>query len=84
MRVISHPQTQHLQIIVCFKAQDKNEVKAGPTGLKPMITVFLSLLHYLIHGSLPLLLADQTLRYQSQSQRSKHGEQVMAAQKLSE
>ncbi|MCR9514922.1 ATP-dependent endonuclease [Vibrio alginolyticus] len=26
---ISHPQTQHLQIIVCFKAQDKNEVKAG-------------------------------------------------------
>ncbi|EDP60783.1 DUF2813 domain-containing protein [Vibrio sp. AND4] len=26
---ISHPQTQHLQIVLCFKAQDKQEVNAG-------------------------------------------------------
>ncbi|BBL90567.1 ATP-dependent endonuclease [Vibrio rotiferianus] len=26
---ISHPQTQHLQIILCFKAQDKHEANAG-------------------------------------------------------
>ncbi|MGR5239120.1 ATP-dependent endonuclease [Vibrio alfacsensis] len=26
---ISHPQTQHLQIILCFKAQDKQEANAG-------------------------------------------------------
>ncbi len=26
---VSHPQTQHLQIILCFKAQDKQEANAG-------------------------------------------------------
>ncbi|WP_050933499.1 DUF2813 domain-containing protein, partial [Vibrio harveyi] len=26
---ISHPQTQHLQIVLCFKSQDKQEVNAG-------------------------------------------------------
>ncbi len=33
---VSHPQSQHIEIILCFKAQDKQEVKAGRNRrLKP-------------------------------------------------
>ncbi|WP_319534164.1 ATP-dependent endonuclease [uncultured Vibrio sp.] len=34
---IAHPQTQHIEIILCFRAQDKQEIKAGRyRRLKPV------------------------------------------------